>query len=290
VLFGASGPQAAALDQLSRDVGKGVGLANTYASFASPTFVADFARRVAAQGAVPMVTWLPCKDGALGPEQPEFSLRRVASGDYDGYIRRWAASVAAWRGTVFLRFAPEMNGTWNPWSAGVNGNSARDYIGAWRHVHDLFEQAGAANVVWVWSPNVVTSASPSLQSLYPGDRYVDWVGIDGYNWGKSRPGARWRSFEQVFGSTLSAVRRVTRKPIMLSEVGSSELGGDKAAWIQRFFAALRRNPDVLAFVWFNFHKETDWRVESSPASVRAFAAAVASPFVRGAETSSVSPG
>ena len=286
VLLGVSAPAAGpgAIDQFGRDGGENVGLANMYASFASPAFDAAFAERVRSQGALPMVTWLPCADGSLGPHQPRFSLRRLAGGEYDGYIREWAAGVAAWRRPLLLRFAPEMNGSWNPWSAGVNGNSAREYVQAWRHVHGLFDQVGATNVLWVWSPNVVMPSSPSLRSLYPGDRYVDWVGIDGYNWGRSRPHDRWQSFDQVFSPTLRVVRRLTGKPLMLSEVGSTELGGDKPAWITSFFAALRRNPDILAFVWFNFDKETDWRIESSRASVRAFAAGVASGRVRGAWT------
>lgn len=285
MLLGVSAPiasaDATALDQFGRDAGENAGIANAYVSFASPNFDAALVDRLRSRGALPMVTWLPCLNGDLGADQPDFSLRRLAGGSFDGSISRWAAGAAAWGKPMLLRFAPEMNGTWSPWSAGVNGNSAADYVAAWRHVHDLFDQMGASNVSWVWSPNVLVAGSPPLRSLYPGDRYVDWVGIDGYNWGSSQAWSRWQTFDRVFGPTLRAVRQITRKPLMLSEVGSSELGGNKAAWMRDFFAALRRNPDILAFVWFNFDKETDWRVESSTASRRAFRAGVATARVRG---------
>jgi hypothetical protein len=263
---------------------KGAGLVNLYASFASKDFDARAADQVAAEGALPMVTLLPCLDGTLGAEQPAFSLRRIAGGDFDRYLRRWAAGAAAWRHPLMLRFAPEMNGSWNPWSAGVNGNSSHDFVLAWRHIHALFDRSGATNVEWVWSPNVVMAASPSLASLYPGDQYVDWVGIDGYNWGTSRPHSRWQSFAQIFAQTLQQVRSFTSKPLMLSEVGSAESGGSKAAWLEDFFVQLRRNPDILAFVWFDFKKEADWRVASSPASARAFATGITGAWVRGAES------
>lgn len=288
VMLGVSSPSLAGAARFGGS--KGAGLVNVYVSFASQRFDSGAADRIAASGAVPMVTWLPCRDGELGPEQPAFSLRRIADGAFDEHIRGWAAGAAAWGEPLVLRFAPEMNGSWNPWSAGVNGNTARDYVLAWRHVHDLFDRAGAANVEWAWSPNVVMSGSPSLASLFPGDRYVDWVGVDGYNWGSSRSGSRWQSFAQVFGPTLTEVRALTRKPLMLAEVGSAEEGGNKAAWLEDFFAQLRQNPDIRAFVWFDFEKEADWRVRSSVASAQAFAAGLDSARVRGARRSEVALG
>ena len=281
VSTGGTSGDVTVLRRFERDVGKRPGIVNVFVSFASPAFDTPLADRLAAQGALPMVTWLPCRDGSLGARQPEFSLRRLVAGDFDPYIRAWATGAARWGRPLLVRFAPEMNGTWNPWSAGVNGNHARDFVAAWRHVHDLFAAAGAANVAWVWSPSVIYRGSPRLASLYPGDAYVDWVGIDGYNWGTSRPWSRWQSFDGVFGPTLAAVRRLTRKPLMLAEVASSERGGDKGAWVRGFFAGLRRNPAILAFVWFNFDKETDWRVQSSTRSRNAFAAGAAAHRIRG---------
>jgi hypothetical protein len=286
VLLGVSAPTArGGLDELDRfgvTVSKPAALANVYVSFASAHFDAGLADQIWRRGAVPMVTWLPVRDGSHGPDQPEFTLRQLRAGAHDGYIRTWAAGAAAWGHPLLLRFAPEMNEPGNAWSANVNGNSARDFRLAWRRVHDLFAQVGASNVAWVWSPNVLTPGSPPLASLYPGDRYVDWIGIDGYNWGTSQRRSHWQSFAQVFGPTLQAVRALTKKPLMLTEIGSSESGGSKAAWIRDFFVQLRRNPDILAFVWFDFDKETDWRVDSSATSRAAFTIGVADSRVLGA--------
>jgi beta-mannanase len=163
-----------------------------------------------------------------------------------------------------------MNGNWNPWSEGVNGNVAGQFVAAWRHVHALFVAAGASNVVWMWNPMIDFAGSTPLAGLYPGDAYVDVVGLDGYNWGTSQTWSHWQSPSQIFSATVATVRKLTTRPIVLCEVASSEVGGNKATWITGFFSYLKKTPAITGFVWFEFDKETDWRVESSAASLAAF--------------------
>ncbi len=157
--------------------------------------------------------------------------------------------------------------------------SRRQSAAAWRHVHDLFAQAGVTNVTWVWSPNV---SDRPLGRLYPGDAYVDWVGVDGYNWRTTASWSPWQTPSQVFGTTLATLRRVSSRPIVVSETASTEVGGNKGQWIQQFFSMLGANPDIRAFVWLNFNNETDWRIESSSGARTAFAAGVADPRYRSA--------
>ena len=71
-----------------------------------------------------------------------------------------------------------MNGDWVPWGLGVNGNTARDYVAAWRHLVTVFAEEGASNVRWVWSPNVNPDGYLPFERLYPGDRWVDWLALD----------------------------------------------------------------------------------------------------------------
>jgi beta-mannanase len=278
-LFGVAAPVAGgasrSLTQVAASVGKEPAVFGTYVSFASPNFDRVLAEDIRSRGATPMITWEPWGDGSLGPEQPRYSLANLLRGDFDGYIRHWAAGAKAWGEPLLLRFAPEMNGDWNSWSAQTNGNSASEYIAVWRHVHAIFDAVGAANVEWVWCPNASFRGSTPLGRLYPGDAYVDWVGIDGYNWGGSRPGTHWQTFAQVFQPTIRTIRKITRKPLMLAEVGSAEQGGDKARWISNFFASLRQNRDILAFVWFDYDKEADWRIDSSAPARASFAAHIA---------------
>jgi hypothetical protein len=199
VLFGVAaenrGNAGAPLSRVAGTVGKMPALFGSYVSFASPNFDRPLAESIRSQGAIPLITWEAWGDGALGPHQPEYALARFLHGDFDRYIRHWAEGARDWGGPLLLRFAPEMNADWNSWSAGINGNRAAEYVAVWRRVHTLFDRVGAHNVQWVWSPNVGFPGSTPLRPLYPGDGFVDWVGIDGYNWGASRPGSSWRTFD-----------------------------------------------------------------------------------------------
>ena len=265
------------LDAFEAAAGRRVGLFMWYQDFAHyPDFDPRLPQAVLDRGAVPMLTWDPW-DSSGPVDQPRYSLARIIDGSHDGHIRRWASQIAAWNKPLMLRFAHEMNGSWNSWSEGVNGNRPGEFVRAWRHVHGLFEAAGASNVTWVWSPNVVYSNSPPLAPYYPGDDYVDRVGMDGYNWGDHFAHWKaWMSFEQIFGPTIAQAQALTSKPLLVAETASTEGGGNKAAWIADMFAALARHPEITGVVWFNHHKETDWRIQSSAEAEAAFRLGAAS--------------
>jgi hypothetical protein len=227
------------------------------------------AERMLDAGITPMLTWEPWRPGR-GTDQPAFALERITSGAYDDEITAAAQSLAAWGRPLYLRFAHEMNGNWYPWAESQNGNEPGSYVDAYRHVHDLFTAAGATNVRWVWSVNIIVPNSPSLASLYPGDDYVDVVGVDGYNFGEE-PSNTWRSPAEVFDATLDDLTSVAPgKQVLLTEVASADAGGDKGEWIEEFFAYLRSRPDVAGFVWFDIDKEHPWTIDSSSGSRRAF--------------------
>jgi hypothetical protein len=212
----------------------------------------------------------------------EVPLREIAAGAYDDAIRAWAVQAHAFGRAFFLRWDWEMNGSWFPWgTTPANDNTPADYVSAWRHIHDLFVQARATNVTWVWCPNTLFRGGVPLTALYPGGRYVDWTCLDGYNKG----GGESASFADIFGRSYQALLRIApTKPIMIGETASVEDDGRKAGWITDALAALpARFPKVKAFVWFNWHISEDstmwqWQIESSPEAQSAFARAVASPY------------
>ena len=234
---------------------------------------------VRAHGSIPLITWDPENPVPGGPVQPTYTLQNIINGNFDAYITRWAQDSKAWGHPFFLRFAHEMNGNWNAWSEQVNGNKPGQFVLAWRHVHDIFARQGVTNVTWVWSPNIDYSTSTPLRELYPGDSYVDWVGMSGYNWGNIGAYHFWQSFTSLFQQTYNDLLSLTSKPMMIAETASTEQAGNKAAWISdTFVTQLPHNfPRIRAFVWFNISKETDWRIESSASAQSAFASAIQSP-------------
>jgi Glycosyl hydrolase family 26 len=255
----------AELSALAATVGDQPGVVMWYDAWSNQTvFPVEAANRISATGATVTVTWEPWNP-AYGVNQKTYSDARIAAGAFDTYVRSYAASVRSYGKPVVIRFAHEMNGNWYPWSPGVNGNTAADYVAAFRHVHDVFAAQGVTNVTWAWVPNIPYTGSVDLPQVYPGDAYVDQVGLDGYNWGTTRT-----PFWDVFGPGVAQVQALTTRPVWLGEVASAEIGGDKAAWISDMFAALSAHPEVRGFTWFDYNKETDWRIESSPAASTAF--------------------
>jgi hypothetical protein len=267
----------ALVSSFNTDAGKAVGVAAFYLAWSTGlSFPTAVCNDIVAHNETPHIVWEPW-DYTGTATQPAYQLADILAGTYDTYITTWAQNAAAWGKPFHLRFAHEMNGNWYPWAEATNGNTAGQYAAAWQHVHDIFVAQGATNAQWVWCPFV--SGPTALSGLYPGDSYVDLVGLDGYNWGTAAEGG-WMSFRAAFSSAISAVQAITAKPLWICEVGSAELtatqvGDGKAEWIRDAFAEVCGRSEIKGLIWFNFNKERDWRIESSVAATGAFAAGIA---------------
>jgi mannan endo-1,4-beta-mannosidase len=236
---------------------------------------------IIANGSVPMITWEPWAWGGDPKKQPEYRLSRIIAGNHDDYIREFARAVKQVNGVIYLRPMHEMNGDWYPWAGTVNGNSPSEYVPAFRHIVNIFRQEGADNVRWVWTPNNVGLpdwGTSSFKSYYPGDNYVDFAGIDGYNFGTSQPWSSWTSFEGLFDQAYKTITGFTQKPIIIAETASAERGGSKADWVREAYAKIGSSyPRIVAVIWFNEGKETDWPVDSSDESLAAYKQALGEP-------------
>ena len=244
-------------------------------------FYPDLFQGIRDYGAIPFFSWASQQTPA-STDQPDFQLRDVTAGKYDEYIRRWAEGARDWGHPFFLRFNWEMNGFWFPWGVRTNGNRTEDYVPAWRHVHDIFSEVGADNVSWVWCPNVDQhQPARDLSPLYPGDDYVDWTCLDGFNWGVRRGSPGWRSFSQIFAASYRRLLQLAPdKPIILGETASSDRGGDKAAWIRDMLARLPREfPAIGGFVWLEFEdRGAHWPIELSKPVTAEFRRGIAKPW------------
>jgi len=225
-----------------------------------------------ALGAAPVVslelwTW---HGGRSGPY-----LQRIIDGEYDAFFRQWAEAARRDGRRVMLRFGFEFNGDWFTWSL-----DPPKYVAAWRRAHDLFQKAGADNVEWVWSPNVVSCPDTEANGMhlyYPGDSFVDWVGVDGYNFGDGYDEwHRWESFDSIFGGVLrDLATRYPAKPLIITETASAPgTGSQRAEWIREVHRTLESHPRVRALIWFNYDKrregEPNWRIDATPDSLSAF--------------------
>jgi hypothetical protein len=196
-----------------------------------------------------LISWEPWKPvaarlGLFKQSRPQPGYRNIdiANGVQDRYIRRFARQLATFDGTVYLRYAHEMNGFWYPWSW-----DARDYRRAWRHIVGIFDRAGADNVRFVWSinPNLYEESDHWLKNLelyWPGSRYVDAIGSTMINFGG------WKRYAvSRFLPRLRAVNALYRKPVVLTEV-NTQYGG-RVNWLRDLRAMLVRSPWITAVAW-----------------------------------------
>jgi beta-mannanase len=129
------------------------------------------------------------------------------------------------------------------------------------------------------SNSVPDTGVNSIEAYWPGDAYVDYPAIDGYNFGSSASWSRWGSFGSVIDNAYSRIGALTSKPVIIPETGCVEQGGSKAAWIGDMFNSIRTKYTRIAGVcWFNVNDGQDWRVDSTSASQAAFRAQVAQGF------------
>lgn len=216
-------------------------------------------------GSILLVTWM-----ANG-----YNLDDIINGDADAAITSFARGVKTWGKEIWLRPFHEANGDWYDWGIGKAGagNTSAKCIEAWKHVVQIFRDLSVTNVKWMWTTNATNSGpGTSLMGHYPGDDWVDYNSIDGYNWGDSQSWSSWLSFQEVFTPAYTALAK-RPKPIFIAEFSSTENGGDKAAWIRDMFAVLPEEfPRVVGIMWFSQSKsaEADWAVNTSPAALEAW--------------------
>jgi mannan endo-1,4-beta-mannosidase len=259
------------VNEFEHTIRKHVSVVMWYVDWAHSAVRLQQLEAVRSRGSIPEITWEPWDSIRGVRQQPRFRLRDIIDGRFDRYIRATARTIASYGTPVRLRFAQEMNGNWYPWSEQANGNRPHQFVRVWRHIHKLFDDAGARNVEWIWSPASITMS----REQYPGDAYVNMVSLSVFNGGTQLRYVRWQSLASLLRRPLASLQRIAPgKPIELSEIGCADRGGNKAAWLRAAFATLRRRPAIKSIIWYDLVKWSDWRLESS----REVAAASATGF------------
>jgi hypothetical protein len=280
-------------DQVSKEVGKATNMVGFFQGF-DQDFNQNAVQRAWANGRLPMMTWesAPAKTGNDEPFVEGYTNEDIISGKFDAYLTQYAKALTANGMPLVIRFDHEMNGQWYNWSeASKQQNAPQSYVAMWQHVWNVFQANGANQyAIWDWSPSRIDKlGNPKYQTLdymknyWPGEQYVDWVGMSGYY----RDATEAPTFENTFGATLAQIRQIAPgKGIVLNEIGATETGGSvsnsqKSQWITSLFDALAdpANTDIIGFAYFSETATTivdgsrttnDWRLDSRSDSLEAF--------------------
>jgi hypothetical protein len=254
-------------------------------------FPAAAVRAIWSQGAVPFVRLMPWSRQPEYRVERRFTLARIEAGAFDRPLARWAQAAAASGVPLMAEFGTEVNGDWFPWNGRYNGGAGvgpARFRAAFRHIVRLFRANRAWNVTWVFHADAAGAPAAAwnhFERYYPGDAYVDWVGLSAY--GAITNTDRWQSFTQALGNSYARAALMTRRPLAILETAADqEPGHDKAAWIRDAFAAIRsgRYPRIKAISWWderfpNDHgPPSDLRINSTPTRLTAYRAATANPY------------
>lgn len=236
------------------------------------------------EGYTPMLTWEFSNYQANS--QSAYTYDSILSGAHDACITQMAKGAAATGNPMILRLFHEMNGGWYNWGVNVGTNTPEKHIAAWQHVVDIFRAQGATNVNFAWCPNTRNFADAGpYSSYYPGDGYVDYLCMDGYNWGDAN-GDPWQSFDTIYRSSYDEIAALpSSDPVIVGEYGSHTTPGDKAQWIKDVEDIVKSGayPRLKELTYFNQNADGAlWTVDTSQASLDAYKAFVADPYYQSA--------
>ncbi len=228
-------------------------------------------------GYIPMIT-LEDHFVNSNPSTKQPNLYSIIEGHFDSFFSDWAKQIKDVNGIVLLRILHEFNGDWYPWCIAKNDKNPELLIKAYKHIHDIFKKQQATNVKFIWCPNSMSAPQEKwnyILDAYPGDGYVDYVGLDIYN--GAGKGSVWRSFrKEGIENYFLLTEKFPSKPLFICETASRErtasepkAAQDKAGWIKQMTETLTADmSEVKLLVWFN-EKET-FKINSSENSQGAF--------------------
>jgi beta-mannanase len=216
-----------------------------------------------------MITWEPYLND---PQAPSI-LQDILDHKYDDLIQEFALNLKEYQKPVLLRWGHEMNSDWYSWSGMYNDRNSKVYIKTFQYIHHIFQQLNCDNVKFVFSVNAQDIPAKKwnrFENYYPGDKYVDIIGLDAYNWGTTQKWhrffrSRWTNPKKMLRKPYERIiQSFPSKPIILTEIGTTSQGGDKQKWLENFFQILpQRFKAIKGFVWFDIIKETDWAISSN---------------------------
>jgi mannan endo-1,4-beta-mannosidase len=266
VLFGINDHWEPQMEADDRKYAARSGIVGTFFNWGTTkaSSIINFANWAHRRGSVPMIDLAPPASA---------TLHSIAAGRQDSTLIADAKALHTWHHAFLFRLFPEMNGLWETYSPGTRHQTYRQFVRAWRHVVRLFRRYRANKVRFVWNPDKhLSHQHTSFRHLWPGRRYVNWIGIDIFNSQDAAHGS-FPNPRIALAPTVKIIRRFAKhKPLMVPEVGVADFPG-KPRWIRTALARTSKL-GVRAVVWFNEASHfgdgspVNWRLDSTSAALR----------------------
>ncbi len=177
----------------------------------------------------------------------------ILDGSQDADLKFFAQGAAKYSGQIILALNEEVNGNANMWSGTVRSNTPAKAIAAFQREENIIKPI-APNIKFAYSVNhrsIPESAGNSLTSYYPGDKFVDVVGVSGTNLGSE-------TWDQVFGGALQTLSQYHKPLWILSEATVQ----NKARFIEDTFAGAKKY-HLAGFLYFNQNGgDGDWLLDA----------------------------
>jgi hypothetical protein len=269
--------QREAVRHLERKIGRKLGIMRRYTFWDAD--VPDGTHIWAAErGSTPYIAW-----HAYTRSRRAIPWRSIAQGDHDDHLSKTATALRNMDRTVYFNFHHE------PENDPRNGD-APQFVAAWNRVRQVFDDAGADNLVWICTLMASTyNGGHGGAGRWLPERF-DMFGVDGYNRWPCDRGFPWRGFREIFAPSRKLARR-WNKPLFIGEYGCTErtdCGGSgsntaKADWLRKAHDTVRGWPEVSGLVYSHGKSDSGipYWADSSRASMRAFRSMANSSRYRG---------
>lgn len=204
--------------------------------------------------------------------QPECTIQKIADGDYDHLIENYFMKYLSYTmagGRVVFVYLPEMNGDWTIYGPTGHPTWTADPE-AFKTAYRNFVEKGRSmgiEALWCWAPN--NYGYGNLEDWYPGDEWVDIVGMSAYQWAGLYPGYEWKSVSKLLDPTVVEVRLFTKKPLVITQIASGLNDDRTPGFLDELVMYTKIENNIDGFIWFNIGEfalgtGTDWETQTAP--------------------------
>jgi len=262
------------------------------------TYPIDSVHTIRNQGKIPLIRMMPRSDFEEDHQETVYSLQKIIDGAFDVQLHKWARDAKNdASGPILIDFAVEPDGDWFGWSGIYNGAGTTGNYGdptypdgperwrdAYRHIIDIFRNENVTNVTWFFHVDINVMPEVEWNSpkyYYPGDDYIDWIGISIYGAQQTHE-PWWGLFSEMIVDNHMYITEITNaKPIAVLEFGVTDHHdtGNKSEWLRDAFSTVKSNPYInfKAISYWHENWENDngngdafIRIDSSPETLRTF--------------------